>query len=957
MITRKRIRIGAVATAVAGFLTAVVVVGSQEAHEAPQLQLHAGSAWLASNKVGQMTLLDGASAEVAARVNVAPAGSPLTVSQEESNGYAVNRQDGSVIRVDGATQEVTRSAPAMADTIFPTPATLHALNSARGLLAPADPVTLSPRGAPQPLAAQIGADGSVVDANGHLWIFDDRSGDLVWFDGGRQSRGQAGTPGKTRLTVADGAPALVDVPGRQVSFLDPSTGEVDQSAQPDLRPDDVVAVSGSPRQQRMLISVASRGLLMVCTSSCAAPVPLGTGAAQLGAPLEAHEHAIVPDYATGRVWIVDLATMRIVVEKQLFDRPVKFELLNRDGVIFYNDPDTDQAGVLELDGRVRAVVKYDTSKPDKIYPAQVANNHDDTRRPPNAAPPNTNRTGQQPPVSGPGSDPNTPVRPGAAIVVKPSDHGVVGQDFDFTVVASGEIATARWTFSDGTDATGVNVRHRWNRDGEFLVSVAVTLASGQAVPITSTTVTVDPVEAPPRITRLTIAPATPVVGQPVSFSAEGSGRIDRWEWSLRGPQGFEAGSDQRSFEHTFATPGTYTVTLTLVRGTQRVPEQRDFKVVDKLPPVHCGAVLTASATLDQDLICPGQGATLTLAAPNITLDLHGRTISAQRPDPNGSVGILVHGSGSKIFNGFVRHFTTGINVTDASGVTLSGVVITSSSFDSGSALVGGDVRTARARGTILSGMTLEGAVGFMFDDSSEAKVNNSTIAYHDDPTSPVTKMRCSGNSDCTIAGGTIRAANFFCQKFNEAPSSNITITADANVAVRAITDGTGGRCSSLTVENSTISLGTMSPVQLTLTGNTSMTPAASNSVRADNFTISGNNFTGLTISQGSKGTVTGNTFHDALGYGMSVEFGGGQVTVSQNTFQHNGTAGEANSGGLFVDPNVGGRSVAITQNSGVDNIGFDINADTPGVTDGGLNTSTKGESGCIGRVRCTLPQR
>ncbi|MEV4311261.1 PKD domain-containing protein [Actinocrispum sp. NPDC049592] len=952
MITRKRIRIGAVATAVAGFLTAVVVVGSQEAHEAPQLQLHAGSAWLASNKVGQMTLLDGASAEVAARVNVAPAGSPLAVSQEESNGYAVNRHDGSVIRVDGATQDVTRSAPAMADTIFPTPETLHALNSARGLLAPADPVTLTPRGAPQPLAAQIGADGSVVDANGHLWVFDDRTGDLVWFDGGRQSRGHAGTPGKTQLTVANGAPALMDVPGRQVSFLDPSTGEVDRSAQPDLRPDDVVAVSGSPRQQRMLISVASRGLLMVCTSSCAAPIPLGTGAGQLGAPLEAHEHAIVPDYATGRVWIVDLASMRVVVEKQLFDRPVKFELLTRDGVIFYNDPDTDQAGVLELDGRVRAVVKYDTSKPDRLYPAQVANNRDDTRRPPNA-PPNTNRTGQQPPISGPGNDPNTPVRPGAAIVVKPSDHGLVGDDFDFTVVASAEIASARWTFGDGTNATGVNVRHHWDRPSQFLVSVAATLTSGQAVPITSTTVTVDPLEAPPRITRFIITPAAPVVGQPVSFGADVFGRTDRWEWAVRGPQGFEVGSDKHSFEHTFATPGTYQVTLTLVRGAQRVPEQRSIAVADKLPPVHCGAVLTASASLDRDLICPGQGATLTLAAPNITLDLQGKTISAQRPDPNGSVGILVHGSGSKIFNGNISNFATGINVTDASGVTLSGVHILSSSFDSGTTLVGGDVRTTRAPGTILNGMTLEGAVGFVFDDNSKVTVNNSAIAYHDTPTAPVTKMQCSGNSDCTIAGGTINAANFFCQRFNQAPTSNITITADAIAQVRAIADGTGGRCSSLTVENSTISLGTMSPVQLTLTGNTSL-PNTFNSVKDANFTISGNVFTGFTVESGSKGTITGNTFQNAPGYGLAVKGGGGQVTVIHNTFQGNGTAGEADSGGLFVDPGVEGRSVIITENTG-DDIGFDIKAEPRGVADGGRNTSTKGESGCIGRVRCTLP--
>ncbi|MFC5104261.1 hypothetical protein [Kibdelosporangium philippinense] len=74
-------RAWALALSVATCVAGVVVAGADKANHAPSVRLHGGTAWLASNKVGQMTLFDGASAEVAAKVPVAPPRTPILAAQ------------------------------------------------------------------------------------------------------------------------------------------------------------------------------------------------------------------------------------------------------------------------------------------------------------------------------------------------------------------------------------------------------------------------------------------------------------------------------------------------------------------------------------------------------------------------------------------------------------------------------------------------------------------------------------------------------------------------------------------------------------------------------------------------------------------------------------------------------------------------------------------------------------
>ena len=101
-------RVASAATTLA-VVAALVLLGVHNGYPAQRPNLLFGAAWLSSTQVGQLTLLDGSSAEVVARVRTAPAGDKLDAVQEGATAYAVNRTAGTVRRVDGATHDVTAS--------------------------------------------------------------------------------------------------------------------------------------------------------------------------------------------------------------------------------------------------------------------------------------------------------------------------------------------------------------------------------------------------------------------------------------------------------------------------------------------------------------------------------------------------------------------------------------------------------------------------------------------------------------------------------------------------------------------------------------------------------------------------------------------------------------------------------------------------------------------------------
>ncbi|MDT7788907.1 MAG: regulator of chromosome condensation, partial [Pseudonocardiales bacterium] len=251
-----------------------------------------------------------------------------------------------------------------------------------------------------------------------------------------------------------------------------------------------------------------------------------------------------------------------------FDKPTRFELIARDGIVFFNDPDGNTAGVLDLSGDTKMITKYTPAEDD------TATGSDQP-----AVADQVTKTGQQkrnldqPTREGLPFQPQQPA-PAVSIVVMPGNNGVVGVEFELTArVQSTGHAAARWSFGDGAESTGDTVRHRWGQPGVFTVRATVSLANGKQLRA-ETSITVDHPQAPPRIAELTARPAKPVIGQSVHFSAEATGSPQAWLWTVSTPGRLspEVTARTAEFDHSFTTAGTYTVTLTTTSANGRTAE-------------------------------------------------------------------------------------------------------------------------------------------------------------------------------------------------------------------------------------------------------------------------------------------------------------------------------------------------------------------------------------------------
>jgi hypothetical protein len=349
---------------------AVVAIGASGGVPQGQVRLLAGSAWLASDKVGQLTLLDGASAEVAAQVQVAPAGNALKVVQRGSSAYAVDQSAGTIRRVDGANFAMSEPQSPIpgargGPTAYAGTNVVYALDSQRGVMASADPRTLDRRSDPAPVAERLADGTAAMDDGGKLWMVDRGTGDLAsYVDGRKSTRNTVTKSGNSVVTVANGRPVVINPDTREAVAIDPGTGDADRTFPLELREGDQVQVSGSPHHNDLYV-IASRGVLNICdidAGSCDHAVPLNADSS-FGAPVEAADRLFVPDYKSGEVWIVDLRGNRVLTRTSVLPPGGPFQLLARDGVVFFNDAKSEKAGVLQLDGTLSRAAKYDPAHP------------------------------------------------------------------------------------------------------------------------------------------------------------------------------------------------------------------------------------------------------------------------------------------------------------------------------------------------------------------------------------------------------------------------------------------------------------------------------------------------------------------------------------------------------------------------------------------------------------------
>ncbi|MFD4637862.1 right-handed parallel beta-helix repeat-containing protein [Lentzea sp. NPDC058436] len=355
----------AVACAAAAAVS-LVVVGHQQVLPPVQPHMLAGSTWLASRSVGHVTLVDGVSAAVSASVGVHQANVPFAVVLGKDRAYTVDPATGAVVAINPSTLDTIGLKP-LSETkglsVLAVGRSYFALDSSNRLVQAVGDDGRSK------LGVRARLPGQVLDAaadSRRVWLADG-GGSLQSFEVGttdpiQRELHDVHQPGASsvEILIAGDQPLVVDRT-HQTATLVSVTGEVTARTPFPVEKTDLVA-AGS-RVGQLLLVQPSHGVLMSCDVSVGTCGASHLLSGDLGTPVEARGHAFVPDRATHTVHVVNLAHGSSITTEPLLPAGAALELSTRDGLVFFNDPASEKAGVIDVHGVVRRINKYDPANP------------------------------------------------------------------------------------------------------------------------------------------------------------------------------------------------------------------------------------------------------------------------------------------------------------------------------------------------------------------------------------------------------------------------------------------------------------------------------------------------------------------------------------------------------------------------------------------------------------------
>ena len=218
--------------------------------------------------------------------------------------------------------------------------------------------------------------------------------------------------------------------------------------------------------------------------------------------------------------------------------------------------------------------------------------------------------------------------------------------------ADGAITSYVWDFADGTQATGMNVRHQFAQAGRYPVTLTVTDDTDLPNNSTTDTAMVTVNHAPAAVIA---APDAACPAENLAFSAAAStdedGQITRFEWDL----GDGTTAAEPEVAHTYRTPGIYELGLTVDDGLG-LNNSRHLSTMD----FHVNRAPRADAGPDR-LVCPGEAVAFDAS---LSADWDGRLERYQWDFGDGTTA-----DGLQVQHSFERpgDYDVRLSVTDDSG--------------------------------------------------------------------------------------------------------------------------------------------------------------------------------------------------------------------------------------------------------------------------------------------------
>jgi len=157
----------------------------------------------------------------------------------------------------------------------------------------------------------------------------------------------------------------------------------------------------------------------------------------------------------------------------------------------------------------------------------------------------------------------------AFLALSPGGHTGNTVEFDgsSSYPGSGPLVSYRWSFGDGSSASGMIVSHGYARTGRYRVQLKVTDTAG----LSSSVHRIVRITAP-RHVRIAVSPAQPHVSSAATFSASARdpGGIASYRWRFGDGSSGHGGR----VSHVYARRGRYTVTLTVADNNGAVATRR-----------------------------------------------------------------------------------------------------------------------------------------------------------------------------------------------------------------------------------------------------------------------------------------------------------------------------------------------------------------------------------------------
>lgn len=357
---------------VAVLLTSWMVTTSSPRSEI-QVRLSDGAVWLPSNALGGVSLLDGGSGSIATSLEVAGNDDRFDVVQWGSDAIVVNQSDGTVARLDGSAWEITTGR-----VQFSEPGETMAVVAGHdvgwlvksGSVSPIDLDTLDQRN-PVPVGAAFG-DGLVTDDGNLLFASDDPETPVRQFHiDGSPAIDVEDLRGPTALADLGSSDAAVDLDDHSVWLA--SQGTVCDRLP--VVPGSALKAGGADEHLFVIADDGNAFLWNPRDSGCPGDDDFLTlGASTYGRPVLTFGWAVVQDIDSGEVIVVDFDALDDVKRRALEGvapgTPV--QLVAENGAVWYNDPMSARAGLINRDGTLEPISKYDESSDRGFVAAPVS---------------------------------------------------------------------------------------------------------------------------------------------------------------------------------------------------------------------------------------------------------------------------------------------------------------------------------------------------------------------------------------------------------------------------------------------------------------------------------------------------------------------------------------------------------------------------------------------------------